>query len=371
MAGNKYLGNALKAKKDEFYTQLNDINNELKHYRKHFKNKVVFCNCDDPFESNFFKYFVLNFNRLGLKKLIATCYDGSPIAGEQLSLSDIGKSERDNKAYKAIVTKVYDATGDGAIMMDDIAELFKSGENELTVLEGNGDFRSDECKELLKESDIVVTNPPFSLFREYVAQLMEYKKKFLIIGNINAVTYKEIFPLIKDEKIWWGITTNGSNRYFRVPDSYELTEKTGKIEDGVKYAFVKGVMWYTNLETKKLYEDMILVKKYDPDVYPHYDNYDAIEVSNVNLIPCDYDGIMGVPITFLNKYNPNQFEILDMAHRGAGSYKYRTKEYTEKDYPNYSDLNATAVYITDEGKVKNTYFRILIRKKLKERKNDN
>ena len=199
MAGNKHLGNALKAKKDEFYTQLNDINNELKHYRKHFKNKVVFCNCDDPFESNFFKYFVLNFNRLGLKKLIATCYDGSPIAGEQLSLSDIGKSERDNKAYKAIVTKVYDATGDGAIMMDDIAELFKSGENELTVLEGNGDFRSDECKELLKESDIVIYDITSRYYFNVLSECIDIVREILGNNFIGAIVGNKSDLFIDEE----------------------------------------------------------------------------------------------------------------------------------------------------------------------------
>ena len=200
---NVNLGSAKKAKNDEFYTQLTDVEKELRYYRNHFKDKVVFCNCDDPFESNFFKYFVLNFNRLGLKKLIATCYASSPIANTQLSLFDvIGIEEnRQNKAYKAVVTKVYDKTGDGGIDMLDVAELFKSGENELSVLEGDGDFRSKECLELLKEADVVVTNPPFSLFREYISILMKYNKKFIVIGNINAITYKEIFPLIKENKV--------------------------------------------------------------------------------------------------------------------------------------------------------------------------
>ena len=207
MAGNKDLNAAAQAKKDEFYTQLSDIEKELRHYKKHFAGKTVFCNCDDPFESNFFKYFVLNFNRLGLKKLIATCYTGSPIAGQQLSLFDIlegTKEENENKPYKAVVNTVYDKTGDGGVDMLDVAELFKSGENQLTELWGNGDFRSPECLELLDEADIIVTNPPFSLFREYVAVLMEHNKSFIIIGNINAVTYKEFFPLIMENKVWIG-----------------------------------------------------------------------------------------------------------------------------------------------------------------------
>ena len=366
MAGSKSdsLNAAGKAKKDEFYTQLTDIEKELKYYRKHFEGKVVFCNCDDPFESNFFKYFVLNFNRLKLKKLICTCYVTSPIAHQQLSLFDIIGDpmivEETRKPYKAIVTKVYDATGDGSIDMFDVAELFKSGENELSELKGDGDFRSAECIELLKESDIVVTNPPFSLFREYVSQLIEYEKKFVIIGSITAVTYKEIFPLIKENKLFWGVTTNGSNRYFRVPDSYDLTEKTGKIEDGVKYAFVKGVMWYTNLDVKKLHDEMILVKKYDPNYYPQYANYSAIDVANVKEIPYDYSGEMGVPITFLNKYNPEQFEIIGIslelakpmkkiAEKGTymqGGNRFYTRNITEKDkettkstLDKYADIN--------------------------------
>ena len=366
MAGNKALMKAKDEKQDEFYTQLNDINNELKYYRKHFKNKVVFCNCDDPFESNFFKYFVLNFNRLGLKKLIATCYDGSPIAGEQLSLSDIGKSERDNKAYKAIVTKVYDATGDGAIMMDDIAELFKSGENELTVLEGNGDFRSDECKELLKESDIVVTNPPFSLFREYVDQLMKFKKKFVIIGNQNAITYKEIFPLLKDNMIWLGYC-NG-DMAFKVPDYFQPRPTRFWIdESGQKWRSMGNIAWYTNLDIKKRHEEIILVKKYNVDDYPHYDNYDAIEVSRTVNIPVDYEGTMGVPITFLDKYNPEQFEIIGIAKRGAGDPALRSHVYTKEEYSNYSDLNAGPTLWID-GKLKNLFPRILIKNKKLEKR---
>ena len=204
MAGNKSLRSAEKAKIDEFYTQLSDIEKEMRYYRKHFKDKTVFCNCDDPFESNFFKYFVLNFNRLGLKKLIATCYASSPIANTQLSLFDvIGTEEsKQNKPYKAVVTKVYDKTGDGGIDMFDVAELFKSGENSLSELKGDGDFRSKECLELLDESDIVVTNPPFSLFREYISVLFEHKKHFIVIGNVNAISYKEIFPLLMNNKMW-------------------------------------------------------------------------------------------------------------------------------------------------------------------------
>lgn len=310
MAGNKNLNAAAKAKNDEFYTQLSDIEKELRHYKQHFRDKTVLCNCDDPFESNFFKYFVLNFNRLGLKKLIATCYAGSPIANQQLSLFDvIGVEESGGKPYKAVVTTVYDKTGNGGVDMLDVAELFKSGENQLTELEGDGDFRSPECLALLDEADIVVTNPPFSLFREYVATLIEHDKKFIIIGNQNAITYKEIFPLLKENKMWLGYQFGDMS--FTVPDYYEPKETRFWIdENGQKWRSMGNIAWYTNLDIKKRHEEMILVKRYDPELYPHYDNYDAINVDKTADIPCDYAGVMGVPITFMDKYNPNQFEII-------------------------------------------------------------
>ena len=313
---NANLIKAKNAKNDEFYTQLTDIEKELRHYRRHFQGKTVFCNCDDPFESNFFKYFVLNFNRLGLKKLIATCYDGSPIAGRQLSLFDMiePKTEESRTVpYKAVVTTVYDKTGDGGVDMLDVADLFRSGENELTRLDGNGDFRSAECLELLDESDIVVTNPPFSLFREYVAVLMEHRKHFIIIGNVNAITYKEIFPLLKENKLWIGASIHSGDRKFHVPDDYPLNAAgCGVDEDGRRFIRVKGVRWYTNLDMKQRHEEMILVKRYTPEEYPEYDNYDAIEVSRTADIPCDYAGVMGVPITFMDKYCPEQFEIIGL-----------------------------------------------------------
>lgn len=302
------LQNAKNAKKDEFYTQLVDIEKELRFYKDHFKGKVVFCNCDDPYESNFFKYFALNFNSLGLKKLICTCYDGSPFMGDELLFQfDIFENEAKKTAYKVEITEVKDENGDGAIDLSDVRILLQNNKNVISVLKGNGDFRSPECIELLKQADIVVTNPPFSLFREYVAQLVAYDKKFLIIGNQNAITFKEIFPLIKNNRLWLGITMNSSNRWFQVPDSYE---KYHKIENGKKYAFVAGVVWWTNLEHSKRNEFLDLYKSYTPEEYPKYDNYDAINVDNVNSIPCDYNGCIGVPISFLHKYNPNQFEIL-------------------------------------------------------------
>lgn len=309
MAGNSNLNAAGKAKRDEFYTQLTDIEKELRHYRKHFKGKTVFCNCDDPFESNFFKYFVLNFNRLGLKKLIATCYVTSPIMGQQLSLFDVvgGDGDKKGKPYKAVVTKVYDTTGDGGVDMFDVAELFKSHENELTELYGDGDFRSEECLALLDEADIVVTNPPFSLFREYVATLMEHEKHFIIIGNQNAITYKEVFHLLMTNQIWLGST---APKEFIVPTEMQDRKNTYVRDDGTLVAKFGNVCWFTNLDLKQRHEEMILVKRYSSEAYPTYANYNAIEVSSVVDIPCDYAGEMGVPITFMDKYNPEQFEIL-------------------------------------------------------------
>ena len=321
---NRNLTQAKKAKNDEFYTQLTDIEKELSHYTKHFKGKVVVCNCDDPFESNFFRYFVLNFNRLGLKKLITTSYAGSPITCRQLNVYDMmGGAPEDgcSKPYKAIVTTVHGQTPTSGYNMDDIIRLFRTGENKLELLQGNGDFRSQECLDILDEADIVVTNPPFSLFREYVATLMQHKKKFIIIGNVNAITYKEIFPLIKENRIWTGYKFNGKPMEFLVPPSYELKGSVHHIDEyGNKYIGVGGTCWYTNLDIKKRHEELILVKQYHghEDEYPHYDNYDAINVDKTVDIPCDYDGVMGVPITFLDKYNPEQFEIIQFRKGNDG-----------------------------------------------------
>lgn len=371
MARNNELGAAKTAKKDEFYTQLTDIENEIRYYRKHFKGKTVLCNCDDPFESNFFKYFVLNFNRLGLKKLIATCYASSPIANTQLSLFDvIGTEEsKQNKPYKAVVTKVYDKTGDGGIDMFDVAELFKSGENSLSELEGDGDFRSEECLELLDESDIVVTNPPFSLFREYISVLMEHKKHFIIIGNVNAITYKEFFPLIKENKVWIGASIHSGDRKFYVPDDYPLNAAGCGIDDeGRRFIRVKGVRWYTNLDIKQRHEEMILVKRYSPELYPKYDNYNAINVNSTADIPYDFDGIMGVPITFMDKYCPEQFDILGLSigslfdgnALGANFMElYRSQGGTG----HYSENMIGLGLIDIDGKAKVPYGRILIRNK--------
>ena len=298
MAQNLSLHAAKRGKKDEFYTQLRDIENELRHYRHHFKDKVVYCNCDDPRVSNFFDFFSKQFEFYGLKKLIATCYKN-----QQPDLFSSHDSER-------AVYLEYLGDQDGNRRPD-------PHEIAVNILQGDGDFRSPECIELLKQADIVVTNPPFSLFREYVAQLMEYDKKFLIIGNQNAITYKEIFPLIKENKIWLGYGTGGRDMLFDVPDDYarELvdTKKEGsafRIVDGIVKGRLGNACWFTNLPHKKRNEELILYKTYSPEEYPHYDNYDAIEVSKTKDIPEDWDGYMGVPITFLDKYNPDQFEIL-------------------------------------------------------------
>lgn len=354
MAGNTSLRKANKAKNDEFYTQLEDIEKELTHYKKHFFGKVIFCNCDDPYESNFFKYFAMNFNHFGLKKLIATCYKSSPMVGEQIKLDDLFSlfGEEENKhAYKIEITEVEDVNGDGAVDLIDVEYLLKNRKNIVCKLK-DGDFRSGECLEILKKVDIVVTNPPFSLFREYVSQLIEYEKKFIIIGNQNAITYKEIFPLIKDNKVWLGVSMNGSNRYFRVPDDYPLTERTGKIVDGRKYAFVKSVVWFTNLETTKRHEVIELYKSYSPEEYPKYDNYNAINVDRVSDIPENYFEDMGVPITFLHKYNPEQFEIVDALNRYAILDIQKTNEYVRDIHSHTCNINGVP-----------TYFRIIIRRK--------
>lgn len=321
MADNKHLRNANRAKQDEFYTQLVDIELELKHYKEQLKDKIIFCNCDDPYESNFFKYFAMNFNHLGLKKLIATCYDSSPIAYTQLNLFGENKSLPNNNRhpYKIEINEVQDYNHDGATDLTDVEYLLQNKKNVLTLLKGNGDFRSDECIELLKQSDIVVTNPPFSLFREYVAQLIEYNKKFIIIGNQNAITYKETFKLIKENKVWLGVSIHSGDREFRVPNDYEIRSKSLRIdEQGNKYIRVVGVRWWTNLDYKERHEDLILYKNYSPEEYPKYANFDAINVDKTCDIPYDYFGNIGVPITFLDKYNPNQFEIVGLGISSSG-----------------------------------------------------
>ena len=352
-SGNKSLRMAERAKEDEFYTQLTDIEKEIRYYRKHFKDKTVLCNCDDPFESNFFKYFVLNFNRLGLKKLIATCYAGSPIANQQLSIYDVlGEGEEnENKPYKAVVTTVYDKTGDGGVDMLDVAELFKSRENELTQLRGDGDFRSPECLALLDEADIVVTNPPFSLFREYITTLLEHRKQFVIIGSQNAITYKEIFPLLMNNILWLGY--GNGDMSFRVPDYFEPRETRFWIdEEGQKWRSMGNIAWFTNMDIKKRHDELILVKRYSPANYSKYDNYDAINVNKVVDIPCDYTGVMGVPITFMYKYSPDQFEIINALNRYVLVGEEELNENIRMRHSHACNIAGKA-----------TYFRILIRNK--------
>lgn len=288
---NELLNKAIKHKKDEFYTQLPDIERELKHYKNHFKGKVVYCNCDDPRISNFFHYFSYNFEKLGLRKLIATCYKN-----QNMDLFSQNESEQ------AIYLEY-----DGEKTPNNIPDPQEIG---IKPLKGDGDFRSKECIELLKQSDIVVTNPPFSLFREYVAQLIDYDKKFLIIGHQNAITYKEIFKLIRDNKVWLGYGFNRNCAHFINPNYVDYASDADHREGMIR---VSGVQWFTNLDISKRHEDLIIYKKYYPEEYPKYDNYDAIEVSKTADIPMDYEGVMGVPITFMNKYNPDQFEIIGMA----------------------------------------------------------
>lgn len=349
MAGNtnKNLSKANIAKNDEFYTQITDIEKEMKYYEDKFKGKHIFCNCDDPEFSNFWRYFALNFDRLGLKRLTSTHYDEGVSTYQMDMYKEVPSDAKNKKTF---------------LTLEGMGINLNLGY--ITPLEGDGDFRSDESIGILKECDIVVTNPPFSLFREYVAQLMEYKKDFLIIGNQNAVTYKEIFPLIAEKRIWWGISMNGSNRYFRVPDSYHLTEKTGKIENGEKFAFVKGVRWFTNLEHKKRHENLILYKKYTSDDYPTYDNYNAIDVSQVSNIPEDYYGVMGVPITFLDKYNPEQFDILGISKTWATNFEVKSnKKYTNAlQYSQHGNVqsgnkvNDGAVIACEEKPTKGAYY---------------
>ena len=281
---NKNLNQAKNAKKDEFYTQLVDIENELRHYREHFRGKTVLCNCDDPRVSNFFHYFSYNFEQLGLKKLITTCYKN-----QERDLFSQHDSER-------AIWLEYTGDHNGNRVPD-------PEEIGINYLKGDGDFRSPECIELLKQADIVVTNPPFSLFREYINQLMKYNKKFLIIGNINAVSYKETFQLFKEGKVWLGASIHSGDRKFWVPDNYNLNAAgCGVDENGKKFIRVKGVRWFTNLDYKERHEELILYKRYSPDDYPKFDNFDAINVNKTEEIPCDYDGIMGVSITFLESF---------------------------------------------------------------------
>lgn len=330
MAGNDNVHASRSGKTDEFYTQLSLVESELKHYRQHFKDKTVLCNCDDPYESNFFKYFAMNFNALGLKKLITTCYATSPVTGKEFEyyvdnggqLSFIPSAnntpvqeENERKPYKVEITEVTDENRDGRVGLADVEYLMRNKKNTMTLLDGDGDFRSPECVELLKKSDIVVTNPPFSLFRDYVALLIQHGKQFCIIGNQNALSYREIFPLVKDNKMWLGY--NSGHFWFKVPDSYEEKKTDFKIDEtGQKWRRMGNICWYTNMDIEKRHENMTLFRNYTADNYPIYDNYNAIEVGRTADIPCDYYGVMGVPLTFMCQYNPEQFEIVGQTHSG-------------------------------------------------------
>lgn len=326
---NRNLTKARSAKKDEFYTQLVDIEKELKHYKDHFKGKVVYCNCDDPRESNFFHYFSYNFEVLGLKKLITTCFkEGS---GEAVHL----EYEGDKNGNK----------------IPDTEEIG------VTFLKGDGDFRSEESIELLKQADIVVTNPPFSLFREYVTQLVEYDKKFIIVGSLNAITYKETFKLIKDKKLWLGHNNGGMT--FRVPS----TPETGYLEDadGHVWQSLGNICWYTNLPIAKRNEELILYKEYTPEEYLTYDNYDAINVDKVKDIPMDYDGAMGVPITFLQKHNAEQFEIIGLANDKRevdGAFVQGNEVHLDNQHKRF-----VGMVLKKENKLRATYARIIIKRK--------
>jgi hypothetical protein len=311
---NKNLHGAKRNKRDEFYTQLEDIERELSHYAEHFRGKVVYCNCDDPRVSNFFHYFTMRFEQLGLKKLITTCYKNNN--ADLFSMND---------AEKAIWLEYNgDRNENGVPDPEEIG---------INHLKGDGDFRSKETIELLKQADIVVTNPPFSLFREYVAQLIEYDKKFIIVGSRNAITYKEIFKHIKENNLWLGNGFKNGNAYFEVPD-YNDEYAEGVYDENTKLVKFRNVIWYTNIDHNKRHEKLILTKEYNPEEYPTYDNYDAIEVSKVANIPTDYEGAMGVPITFLDKYNPEQFEILGIT---AGRDEFEAKPI--KKYINPKQLN--------------------------------
>ncbi|MBQ3657330.1 MAG: adenine-specific methyltransferase EcoRI family protein [Bacteroidales bacterium] len=362
---NNDLKNAKKAKKDEFYTQLVDIELELKHYKDHFKGKTVLCNCDDPRISNFFHYFSYSFEHLGLKKLITTCYKNQ--SRDLFSKSD---SER-------AIWLEYNGDKNGNRIPD-------PEEIGINYLKGDGDFRSPECIELLKQADIVVTNPPFSLFREYVAQLIEYNKKFIIIGNVNAISYKEIFQLIKNNKLWLGASIHSGDREFGVPTDYPLNAAgCRQDENGNKYIRVKGVRWFTNLDYKERHEDLILYKMFNAKEYPKYENYDAINVDITNEIPSDYYQTIGVPITFLDKYNPDQFEIealgivgscdflnnremeiLDKEGNPTGKYTFNAKGTLYRKHNPLVDKKVAAFKDRQTGELyQSIYARILIRRK--------
>ena len=345
-SGNALLTKAKSAKKDEFYTQLCDIEREVVHYREHFRDKTVLCNCDDPRVSNFFHYFSYNFEFLGLKKLISICYKNQ------------NRDLFSTKSTERAIWLEYNGDKNGNRVPD-------PEEIGIHYLEGDGDFRKEDSIKLLTQSDIVVTNPPFSLFREFVAQLVKYEKKFLIIGNVNAVKYKEIFPLIKDGKLWLGCSIHSGDREFGVPEDYPLEAASCRVDEhGKKYIRVKGVRWFTNLDYRERHEDMILFRKYDPELYPKYENYDAIEVGKTADIPCDYDGVMGVPLTFMDKFNPLQFELIGIAEGDSGK-ALGLRPYDRALKKLNPSLRDGQLYYIKEGKPIKPFDRILIRRRHK------
>jgi hypothetical protein len=364
---NSDLHAAKKSKNDEFYTQMKTIEDELRYYKDQFKDKTVFCNCDDPLESNFVKYFALQFEHLGLKKLVATHYIGgtTPVQLDLFGSATPVQARIRRKPYVLIYEGDKNGNRNPDIDEFEFRELMKS---HIHPLNGTGDFRSPECTQFLKEADIVVTNPPFSLFREYVAQLVEYDKKFLIIGNTNAITYKEIFKLIKQNKLWLGQTNFNVGMFFEVPDDWgkfhHVDEKTGR-----KIARVSTSCWFTNLDTTKRHEIMTLYKKYSPEEYPKYDNYDAINVDKVADMPADYEGDMGVPVTFLDKYNPEQFEIIGLGISSSGKeigvkpYKPEHRKY-RKEVQKRGTVDGD-LYMMIDGIVTVPYARIIIKQKEK------
>ncbi|MBR1917769.1 MAG: adenine-specific methyltransferase EcoRI family protein [Bacteroidaceae bacterium] len=377
---NKNLNAAKTAKKDEFYTQLADIERELQHYWSHFRDKVVLCNCDDPYESNFFKYFALNFNQLGLKKLICTCFDGSPVQGNELLLDFGDFSEMPKKmAYKVEITEVKDLNGDGAVDLADVQYLLKNDKNAISLLKNHGDFRSAECIGLLQQADIVVTNPPFSLIREYIAQLMKYEKKFLILARTSMIHAYEIFPYFINNKMWIGYGYNMSLIY---KSPYENTEAANrkfvqsKGYDPDEYIKVPAIGWFTNLDHNKRHEDLDMICTYSPEEYPKYETFDAIDVDELARIPKDYSEIMGVPDTFMQYYNPDQFEIIG-AETGEYAEKLGIRPIGKKWMENYRKAGGTGHYTANmkslvlydkTGKPRKVFSRILIRNKHPQKK---
>ena len=382
-SANRSLHAAKAAKQDEFYTQYVDIQKEVEAYLEFdpdtFRGRVVYCNCDDPFESNFFKYFAANFNKLGLKKLVTTSYDGSPIAGQGTLFPEYneGNGKRQKpKALAVLLDYVKDEDGDGAANIDDVKLFLKRNKAARIALKGDdkyagGDFRGAACIALLKEADIVVTNPPFSLFREYVAQLVGHGKKFLVIGPKNAITYKEIFTLIKDTKLWPGTGFSNGNAYFSIPAGSGREFADGVFDESTGLVKFRNVGWFTNLDHGRRHQELPLMTMADnlkfskhtqikgKAAYDRYDNYDAIEVPFTDAIPSDHEGAMGVPITFLDRYNPEQFEILGITDRDDNS-GVKTKEYTQADVPNFGDLNRRGV-VRVGTEYRPIYARLIIR----------